>query len=75
MESGLLIVGIEVDSPAERGGLLVGDILVGLDGAPLTRTEDLQEQLGSERVGEATELTVLRGGEPATVSVTPSERP
>jgi len=75
IESGLLVVGIEADSPAENGGLLVGDILVGLGGSPLSRTEDLQEQLGADQVGVAAELTVLRGGEPATLSVTPSERP
>ena len=75
IESGLLIVGIEDDSPAEAGGMLVGDILVGIEGAPLARTEDLQAQLGSERVGVEIDLTVLRGGEPAMLSVTPAERP
>ena len=75
IETGLLIVGIEDDSPAGAGGMLVGDILVGIEGSPLGRTEDLQEQLGSERVGVAIDLTVLRGGEPAMLSVTPTERP
>ncbi len=75
LESGLLIVGIEEGSPADSGGLFVGDILVGFGGAPLGRTEDLQEQLGADQVGNAAELTVLRGGEPATLTVTPSERP
>ncbi|MBT5773835.1 MAG: PDZ domain-containing protein [Dehalococcoidia bacterium] len=75
LESGLLVVSIEDDSPGAAGGLLVGDILVGIEGSPLGRTEDLQEQLGSERVGVAVDLTLLRGGEPAMVSVTPTERP
>lgn len=75
LESGLLVVGLEDGSPAESGGLFVGDILVGFDGAPLGRTEDLQEHLGADQIGTASELTVLRGGEPAVVSVTPSERP
>jgi serine protease DegQ len=75
IESGLLVVSIEDDSPAGAGGLLVGDILVGIEGAPLRRTEDLQEQLGAERVGVAVDVTVLRGGEPAMLSVTPTERP
>lgn len=74
LESGLLVVGIEDGSPAESGGLFVGDILVGFDGSPLARTEDLQEQLSADQVGAAAELTVLRGGEPATLNVTPSER-
>jgi len=75
LESGLLVLGIEEGSPAEQAGLLVGDVLVGFDGVPLARTEDLQEQLDADRVGVASELTVLRGGEPATVIVTPAERP
>jgi S1-C subfamily serine protease len=74
IETGLLIVGIEAGSPAEHGGLLVGDILVGFAGAPVTRTEELQAQLGSDTVGVSAELTVLRGGEPATITVTPGER-
>ena len=75
IESGLLIVSVEDDSPAAAGGMLVGDIQVGIEDAPLRRTEDLQEQLGSERVGVSVELTMLRGGEPAMLSVTPAERP
>jgi len=75
LASGLLIVGIEEGSAAAAGGMLVGDILVGIEGAPIGRTEDLQDQLGSERVGVAIEVIVLRGGEPTTLTVTPSERP
>ena len=75
LESGLLVIGVEEGSPAEAGGLFVGDILVGFDGAPIGRTEELQEQLAADQVGVAAELTVLRGGEPATLTVTPAERP
>jgi S1-C subfamily serine protease len=73
-ETGLLIVTVEPGSPAERAGLLVGDILVGMAGAPVRDTDDLQAQLGPDRVGQATSLTVLRGGERRELTVTVGER-
>lgn len=72
--TGLLIVGTEPDGPAERGGVLVGDILVGLAGAAVKDTDDLQSQLGGERIGQALPVKVLRGGEPRELSVTIGER-
>ncbi|HEY7295327.1 MAG TPA: S1C family serine protease [Dehalococcoidia bacterium] len=72
--NGLLIVGTESGGPAERGGLLVGDILVGLAGAVVKDTDDLQAQLGGERIGQALPVKVLRGGELRELSVTIGER-
>ncbi|HZQ38069.1 MAG TPA: S1C family serine protease [Dehalococcoidia bacterium] len=72
--TGLLIVGTEPGGPAERGGVLVGDILVGLAGAAVKDTDDLQSQLGGERIGQALPVSVLRGGEPLELSVTIGER-
>ena len=73
-ESGLLIVGVEPGGPAERGGLLIGDVLVGLGGQPIHTTEDLLAQLGPERVGQEVAARVIRGGEPREVTVTLGER-
>jgi S1-C subfamily serine protease len=73
-ETGLLIVSVEPGTPADDGGLLVGDILVAFDGNPLTDTDDLQALLGGERVSKKTPLTVLRGGQVVEVSVTVGER-
>lgn len=74
-ESGLLIVGVEGGSPAERGGLLLGDVLVAFAGQPVRHTDDLLGLLGPERVGRATDARVIRGGEPRDLSVTVGERP
>ena len=71
---GLLIINVEEDSPAERGGLLVGDILVGLQGEPLEDADELLARLVGELVGQAAQVEVLRGGQPANVMVTIGER-
>jgi S1-C subfamily serine protease len=73
-ESGLLVVGVESDGPAERGGLMMGDLLVALGGQPIRNTDDLRGALGPERVGQSTPVRVIRGGEPREVSVTIGER-
>jgi S1-C subfamily serine protease len=73
-ESGLLLVMVEADSPADRAGLLMGDILVAMAGSPVIDTDDLQAQLGPESVGQARELKVLRGGNPVSLTVTVGER-
>jgi S1-C subfamily serine protease len=72
--SGLLIVGLESGTPAEAGGLLVGDILVGLNGHPVSDPDELFASLSGDVVGKPTLVEILRGGEPKTVTVTVGER-
>lgn len=72
--SGLLVVSVEAGGPAERAGVLVGDILLTLGGGAVRDIEDLQGQLGSEQVGAAVPLVVLRGGERRELAVTLGER-
>jgi S1-C subfamily serine protease len=72
--TGLLIVGIEEDSPAEKGGLMVGDILTRLAGKPISDHDDLLSQLSTALVGQATQVAVLRGGQPLEMSVIVGER-
>ena len=72
--AGLLIAGIEENSPAARAGLLVGDILVGLDANPLTSQDDLQMQLNIKAVGQPVVVQVLRAGRPQNITVTLGER-
>jgi S1-C subfamily serine protease len=72
--TGLLIVGIEDQSPAEKSGLLVGDTLVGIGGRPVSDPDELFINLSGDAVGKPTPVEVLRGGEPKTISVTVGER-
>lgn len=73
-EAGLLVVGIEPDSPAERAGLLLGDILVAFAGQPVADLRALQERLSADTVGTTQTLRIIRGGQSADVSITVGER-
>jgi S1-C subfamily serine protease len=68
-----VVVGIEAGSPADRGGLFVGDVLTGLDGTR-TDVEDLHATIGRTAPGTTLALDVLRGGVPQAISVTIGER-
>lgn len=74
-EIGLLIVRVEDGSPASAAGLLVGDILVGVEGHEITDPARLQDVLGGERIGTEVAFEVVRGDALHTLSVTIGERP
>jgi S1-C subfamily serine protease len=73
-DTGLLLVGLEDDSPAGKGGLMVGDILVGIAGEPVAHQDDLFVQLSSDMVGKSTPVNVLRGGKLESINVVIGER-
>jgi S1-C subfamily serine protease len=73
--SGLLISHVAASSPAESGGLLVGDVIVGFGGETVEDPEQLVTRLRGNRVGTAVPITVIRGTSTVDVSVTVSERP
>jgi S1-C subfamily serine protease len=73
-EAGLLIVKVEPGSPAAQGGLILGDILVALDGQAVSDTGDLQALLSGDRVGRPVPVDVIRGGQLATLTITVGQR-
>ncbi len=73
-EAALLVVTVEADSPAEKAGLLLGDLIVSLDGQTITTVEALRGSLTSDRLGKALIIKILRGGEPRDLSATIGER-
>lgn len=74
VENGLLILWLEKDGPANKSGLLVGDILVKVNGQSLGDADALFAALNSEVVGKAVNVDILRGGQAQSLKVTVGER-
>ena len=73
-DTGLLLVGVDQDSPAASAGLMVGDILVSINAHPINDPDELVSQLGAEVVGQSVQVEVLRGGKPQVIQVVVGER-
>jgi S1-C subfamily serine protease len=73
-EHGLLIVKVDDTSPAQQGGILVGDILVALDGHQINDAEELQLLLVGDRVGKEIPVEVIRGNALQALQVTIGQR-
>ena len=73
-ETGLLLNSVAEGSPAEKGGLLLGDTLVGLDGQPVRHMDDLFALLSAELIGRKVPARIVRGGHTAEQDVTVGER-
>ena len=73
-ETGLLITSVEPDTPAAKGGLLVGDTLVSLDGMQVRHLDDLLTLLGSDKAGKSASIEIIRAGQFQRLDVTIVER-
>ncbi len=73
--SAVLVVHVEPGGPADKAGVLLGDVVIELQGKPVEDTGDIQQLLGSSKIGETVEATVLRGGAPLKLSITLADRP
>ena len=69
-DNGALVVEVEPGTPAERAGLLVGDVVRRFDGAPVESTRQLTRIVGDTSVGRQVRLEVWRDGRRVTLSVT-----
>ncbi|MGE5462052.1 MAG: S1C family serine protease, partial [Syntrophothermus sp.] len=72
--TGLLVMSVEKNSPASKGGLIVGDILVAIAGTPVLHHDELFARLNGEVVGKTTPVEILRGGQPQTMNIVIGER-
>jgi len=73
-DEAVLVVAVKEGSPAAGAGLLVGDVLLSLDGQVLGTPDDLLELLQGDRVGRSVELGIVRGNTPTTVTTVIAER-
>jgi S1-C subfamily serine protease len=72
--TGVAIASLEPESPATKSGLRAGNIVLALDGEPVTGADDLVRLLGGARIAVATSLTVIAGSELRQIVVLPAER-
>lgn len=73
-EIGLLIISVEANSPADRNGLLLGDVIAGIGGQPIDEMDDLLNALGGDRIGTSVMVRVVRGGVVKEIPVVVGER-
>ena len=73
--TGLLIASIEPDAPAAKAGLLLGDVLVAIDGESIESFEQLLDVLSGDAVGKRVRLDVVRAGEQRAIELEIGERP
>ena len=72
--TGLLVISVEKNSPAAKGGLIVGDILVAVAGNSVLQHDELFARLDGEVAGQSTPVEILRGGQPQTLNIVIGER-
>lgn len=69
-----MVLEVEPDGPAYKAGVVIGDILVALNGKPVMRMEDVQAHLHGENIGKTVRAQFLRGGAPREVDIVVAER-
>lgn len=73
--TGVMIVSLESEGPAERSGALLGDILIQFDGVPVQETFDVLELLTQERIDTTVPVQILRAGQLRELQIQIAERP
>src|SRR5947209_3396522 len=73
LETGVLVVSVEKESPAERAGLRQGDLIVAFNSQPIGTVYHLHKALVGEQIGVSASLTVIRRTEKLELSILPAE--
>ncbi len=72
-ENGVLVIGLEPDSPAQAAGVRERDVIVNFVGEPICNVDDLHRLLTEETIGVRSRLTILRRDQKLDVTVVPTE--
>jgi S1-C subfamily serine protease len=75
VESGVLVLSVEPDSPAQFAGLHEGDIIVEFVGQPVASIDALHKLLTGAQVGVKSSVTVIRHAEKVQLNIVPAEMP
>ena len=73
--NGALIAGVEKSGPAEKGGLLAGDVITKFDGKAITTSGDLPRVVGATKPGKTVPVEILRKGTVKTINIAVGETP
>jgi serine protease DegQ len=71
----VIVLEIEPNSPANRAGLMIGDIIVSLGGNTVSRLEDIHSKLHGSAIGKTFAIGFVRGGALQQAEITVAERP
>ena len=71
---GLMVLHVEPSGPAEKAGIVLGDVIVELQGKPALDMDHIRDLLASAKIGDTVKTTVVRAGVPVEVSLTLGER-
>lgn len=73
IESGVLVISCEHNSPAQTAGVVEGDVIVGMNNQPIASIDDLHKLLTHEQVGRRSQLTIIRHNEKLVLDIVPEE--
>lgn len=73
--TGILVLNVEKGGPADRAGVLLGDVLVALNSTPMEKLEDLQTFCASGVIGKSVNARFIRAGAIIETSVVAGEHP
>jgi S1-C subfamily serine protease len=74
-DSGVIIVRVMEDTPAEAAGLQRGDIIQKINGKAVETPVEVQSQVEGSRIGESLQVEILRNGDQETIEVKPMALP
>ncbi len=74
-DAGPLIARVIKDSPAAKGGIRSGDIIVSVNGKAVQNSNEVQQALGTARVGKSVKVEVRRKTQNVTLDITPIAAP
>lgn len=72
--AGVIAINVESEGPADKSGILIGDVIIAIDGTAVSDTSDIQAMLGSNSVGKTLNVQIVRGGAFVEVALTVGER-
>jgi S1-C subfamily serine protease len=73
--NGVIVVSVEPEAPAEKAGVLLGDIIITLNGTSISDVSDVHALLDPDQVGKPLSAQIIRGGALIEIAITVGERP